>query len=381
MRIIRSRDTTTSRRGKDMLDRSALEQAAAILEEALEADESSEAYYQKLLEEYPVVFTALGYSRALPKLRFDLPDGKWLEPDFMAQNKPGIYEVFEIKTPQEKLVKPVTHRTTFYSPVHEYISQAHNYSEYFDDAANRAMILAKYNLDIQKKPDMLLLAGRDAGTDKKELHLLCRRAAASLTILTFDDLLNQLKTMIADVRIGGPNLPGATILLLVLFQRHPLPRKKYVFDAGMSLGANRLSVYIDATDNLCFEVHDRNATPYTVRVPFGTNGLEFEQFHHIYCEYGTSDKDSFVQLFVDNRSVAHIHMNHPIPLSSQINLSQAVIGADIHHSNNGKFRLAEFYPYSQTHSYRDRFRTFAYFIDKYHSEGQAETPENPAPGN
>ena len=117
-----------------------LEQAINRLARLLRDGESDEAKYQEYFERNPVVFEALGYSAAYPKPQLPLPDGEHLEPDFLVKRPDGLYEVFELKTPQERLVHGKKHRDKLYARVEEYISQVENYSEYFDDSEHRTFV-------------------------------------------------------------------------------------------------------------------------------------------------------------------------------------------------------------------------------------------------
>ena len=181
------------------MDRNQLENAIYELRSLLETGEAREERFQSYFEKYDVVFSVLGYSKAYPHIVLDLTDElkekfdrEVLIPDFLAQKLNENMDVFELKTPQENLVKDKRGRTSFYSKINDYIGQVVQYSEYFEDQENRNLLKSKYGLDIQKKVDVVIVAGLDKGLDKKLLHDEIRRRSHHLNIITFDEILNRL---------------------------------------------------------------------------------------------------------------------------------------------------------------------------------------------
>ena len=161
-----------------------------------------------------IVFEVLGYSKFYPKIRFPLPDNNFLEPDFLLLGLDGLYEIFELKTPQEKLSSNKLHREKFRAKIEEYISQVNNYSEYFDDSSNQELVSTRYGIYINKHPNMIIIAGRDAGVNKSELHQLLHRRVGSLKIFTYDDILSRLKFALASSD-NTENLTGVTLVMIL----------------------------------------------------------------------------------------------------------------------------------------------------------------------
>src|ERR1043165_928292 len=129
--------------------RQELESSIHCLVELLQNDVTSENTYQRYFENNPIVFKVLGYSEAYPKPRFPLSDGEWLEPDFLLERPDGLFEILDLKTPQEKLISArKKHRTTLSKKVDEYLSQVETYSEYFDDQANCEKVRSLYSIEV-----------------------------------------------------------------------------------------------------------------------------------------------------------------------------------------------------------------------------------------
>jgi hypothetical protein len=323
------------------MERSRLENAIQALTELLRRGESVEDMYQQYFETHRVVFDVLGYDAAYPKLRFPLPDGEWLEPDFLVSRPSGLFEVFELKTPQERLMTSRRHRERLTAKVQDYLAQARQYSSYFDDAANRGYVSKTYGLDVQEKPDMVIVAGLDAIVDKRRLHLALRDQVAAPRIITYDGLLSDLHSHCARLFAPQGNLPGASWHAVVTLQEVDLPRRKYIFDGGEGLAKNRWSVFVDEHGRLTFEVIDSRGIPYSVSVHPSLHTFQMGQPYHVCCEFGSSDTSGFLQILVNNRIVASLKVGSPIEIDQDANLfAGSTIGADLTGQNHGSFTLA-----------------------------------------
>jgi Shedu protein SduA, C-terminal len=90
-----------------------------------------EADFQKWFEKYQIVFTSYGYKTVIPQPKLKDVDGQIFEPDFLVQRFDETWEIFEIKRPDTTILKTKTRRVEFYSSLREYLSQCHDYIEYF----------------------------------------------------------------------------------------------------------------------------------------------------------------------------------------------------------------------------------------------------------
>ncbi len=148
-----------------LMEREELELAIAELQTLLDANENREQSFQHYFENNKVVFDVMGYQAAHPLKHLPLDEEMkaktgvtYLEPDFILQRRNSIYEILDLKTPQEKLIRDIPNRETFYSKINEYISQVGNYSEYFDDKANRDWVKKSHSIDVHKDPDVTIVA-------------------------------------------------------------------------------------------------------------------------------------------------------------------------------------------------------------------------------
>lgn len=341
--------------------RQELEDSINRLTELLRNGVAVENKYQKYFEDNPVVFKVLGYSRAYPKLRFPLPDREWLEPDFLLERTDGLFEILDLKTPQEKLIGVGTkHRLTLSKKIDEYVSQLETYSEYFDDRENCEKIRNIYSVDVQKRPELVIIAGADGNVDKKSLHLLLSRRTHRPHIQTYDDVLTAIMFYHASLFGYAENLSGLAWYALLTPYKCDVHKLQYIVDVGVDPQRDRWSVYIDEHNMLRFEIKDSNGVPYSISVPPGSHGFDFGALCHVICEFGNSDKFAFMRILINNRAAAEQHFQFPIRISSDFKLT---IGTDIEKKHFGSFTLGACAFYSVVPTFQQRTAVFQAMMD------------------
>ncbi len=345
-----------------------LEGAITELSLLLKADESRESKYQEFFEKNPVVFTILGYKRAYSKPRLKKLDGEYLEPDFLVEQIDGLYQIFELKTPQEKLVQDIKSRDKFYADVDKYISQVFTYSEYFDDSENRKYVNETLSLDVQKAPGMVLVIGRDKNVDKKLLHQLAKRRTNTLHIVTYDLILSTLQFHHAAQFGHSENLSGVSWHGIITLHDVTVKKRQYIFDAGNSLYHSRWSLYLNEKKHLCFEILDRDGVSHSIFVPVGKGRkINWEEKSYICCEFGSSDSFSIMQLLVDNSLVAKNEFLFPISIPIGLDFNRKTIGSDINGQNHGTLTMAGLSIYNIVLPFKQRYGLADAIFDEFFS--------------
>jgi hypothetical protein len=234
-----------------MLNQEELEEAIGVLTQMLDGGESSERAFQNYFETHPIVMSTLGYCDTRAKPRLGLPEHlrqstglKYLEPDFIAARPTGLWEIVDLKLPQEKLFRTTPFRQTFYAKVNEYISQVVNYSDYFDDHHNHQKVKATLGVDIHKRVDVVLIIGRDGEVDKVALHEELRKRSNRVTFYTYDDILVLLTTEYARLYSHKDNLPGFSFYAILSVPQGINTLKRCVYDIGLE-GSDRFSIYLE----------------------------------------------------------------------------------------------------------------------------------------
>ena len=336
--------------------RQELEDSINRLVELLRDDTAIENMFQQYFENNPVVFKVLGYSRAFPKPRFELGDGNWLEPDFLLERTDGLFEILDLKTPQEKLFSSrKKHRDTLYKKIDEYLSQIETYSEYFDDRENCEKVRNMYSFDIQKRPEIVIFVGKDDNLDKKQLHLLLSRRTHRPQIYTYDDVLTSLMFYHATLFGHTEYLSGLAWYALITLQKSKIHKLQYIVDIGVDPQKNRWSVYLDEHNVLRFEILDSIGVPYSISVPSGSHGFNFGTICHVICEFGNSDVFALMRILINNRTAAEQQFQFPINTSIDF---KPIIGTDIEKKHFGSFTLAACAFYKVVPTFRQRAEVF-----------------------
>jgi hypothetical protein len=352
------------------MERMNLERAIIALDELLCLDVDGEAEYQAYFEEHDVVFHVLGYRKAHPKPRLPRLNGSYLEPDFLAERPDGLIEVFELKTPQEKLLKEKGSHASLRAKIRDYLDQAADYSEYFDDSAHRDLVRRIHSLDVQKKPGMVVVVGMDETVDKRQLHALTRRIAGAPRIETYDGLLSALQLEHARLFGRSENLSGLSWHGLIKLERIEEPRRKYIFDAGASPSENRWSIYMDEQNGLCCEIVDADGNSYTVTARPGAGGFPFGESFYLACEFGNSDRFALLQILINDQIVARLQLSYSIDISPVLGQGGATWGTDIEKQHFGKFALAACAVYLQVLNFKARSALAAHFLETALLSGQ-----------
>ena len=116
-------------------------------------------------------------------------------------------------------------------------------------------------------------------------------------------------------------------------------KRKFIFDSGERDDKNRMSLYLDYDNNLVFRIIDDNGETFSVEAPQTFLTFKLNAAYFICCDAGISDKFSYMRIFLDDKEIARQEFHAPINLFSK-NMSNIIVGADMHHQNNGKFTMS-----------------------------------------
>jgi Domain of unknown function (DUF4263) len=352
-------------RRNDPLSREALEAAIIDLEHLLDA-KAPEPDFQRYFEDRPAALAALGYKAVVPQPRLPIATGGHYIPDFLVEHHRRPPELLDIKTPDERVLIERPRRAKFTADLEAYISQLHDYREYFNEADHREECRRLTGLDVPVSPRMVIVAGRDAGLDKLRLHVQLDRRGDALEILTYDDVRGELVREHASRYGAAEDLDGISIFAVVRFQRGVPGRRRYFLDTADAQSQSRCSVYLDEADNLSFEVTGREGVPLVAKMVGGAQPA-FDRFYLAGFEYGASDELTVLQLRLDDELITEQRGVRQGGVSPSLPLSQdaMTIGADLAGQNNGAFDLAELVIYSKLLPFDERLPLALYFAQKF----------------
>ena len=347
------------------MDQAQFEGAILLLDELMEADDKTEPDYQEWFEAHPVVFDSYGYKRVIPHPELTENGTVLYIPDFLAQRIDGLWEIFEIKRPDTRVLRDVTSRQTFYASLQQYYEQCRDYSQFFDDAAHRAEFAVKYGVDIQKSPHSILVAGRSAGLDKAAAYRLLADRGTKVTLQTYDDVRERLD-FYRVTRYGKyEHMEGLCRFMALVINQVPGGKENYILDIGTTEHANRMSIYVDRNDDLCFRVIDARGESYQVRNRQGTDGFKYGEVSYLIAELGVAEEHSIQSIeSVGKGSTRHLlsQLDFALPSNGQF---LVVLGSDVTGKAETNMHLAEHGLYSSTLKFDERINLQKYLFDKY----------------
>jgi Domain of unknown function (DUF4263) len=170
---------------------------AAELEELINDPAVRERDLQEFFERHPHLLAGASYDKVIahPVLARD-QDGP-LIPDFMLEPAGGGFaDVMDLKLPRVRLVAGRNDRLRLTAHVAEAIAQVREYRAYFEDSAQRQAVQDRYGLQAYR-PTAAVLIGRDPGPgpDKFELKRLLDELPGHVKLITYDDLLRQVRNL------------------------------------------------------------------------------------------------------------------------------------------------------------------------------------------
>lgn len=348
---------------------SALEGAIVGLERLVEEHPGDESAFQRFFEANPVILYGLGFTGYLARprlpIRPELNRGQFYEPDFLTVRPNSLVEVVDLKTPAERVLLDRARREHFTSKLAEYVSQVQDYREYFSDLDHRAAISTRFGIAAQPNPDALIIVGRDANTDKREVHRQLERTDRSVRVVTFDDVIAELER--AYLVAAGPAtaLPGATVMLMVKFDPYRAGRRRYLFDVQLAAPTSRWSIYLNEAEDLVFEITEEGSGEprmHAVRVLTMTPGFDPYQWMFVACEFGSSERRTFLRIRIDDRVVAESRYDVALAVGSdllRIDYRGGYFGSDLNGQQQCNCLLSDLRIYDVALDFRQRLAVVA----------------------
>ncbi|MCA9732360.1 MAG: hypothetical protein H6696_11160 [Deferribacteres bacterium] len=161
-------------------------------------------------------------------------------------------------------------------------------------------------------------------------------------------------------------LNGVSIHFIVKFYKKNKHQRKFIYDLGEELSKNRISIYFDSEDYLCFRLIDNQQEPYTLKIPKEKYDRFFQQYQYINCEFGISTDSSYMKILQNGTELSHNSVNYKIDINLKaINFKKYTIGASLNKNFYGKFDLAEFLVFSSTLTNLEKEKMRKYVSKKY----------------
>ena len=347
------------------MNRSNLEDAIVSLNELLSRGDPPEDDCQQWFETHPVVFECLGYSDNVPHPELTSSGVVLFIPDFLVRRADNsLWEIFEIKTPDAGIIKSKKTRKDFYASLSEYIAQCVEYSEYFDDTAHRVEFSQKHGFEVHKSPRRCLVAGSDDGLEQAQVHALLNQRSHSVQLLTYDNIAAKLEFYRTRQSGGFERLQGFSIHLLIRAERL-VGEENFILDVGAQPEKNRVSLYVDVEDHLCFRLIDRSGNPQQIRLPTGVDSIAYDEWKYVIVEGGIGDDFTYLAVDVDGRNCFHVQLPG---LKVEVFAPHCVVGSDISGQANSKFSIKTILIMNRTLTFEERHSVRSEILDMGRSE-------------
>ena len=309
-----------------------LENAIYNLASLLKSNENRELIFQNFLEEYIVIFEVMGYKNIYPSLKLDLNQEDqerlgllYLKPDFILERQEGVFEIFEIKTPQELFLTKSKNRKTLRAKINTYIAQAMSYADYFKDSYYRELTKDRYGLDFTRGVDISLLAGLEAENDIKRVYEEIRQISTRIQIITYDRLLNNLRFDYINHYPSPNGLAGKFLYGDFEFNRMPNESRKYIYDYGHLSERNRVSVYLNKNNKIIFELIDKEGEIYKEIGP----SVPLHKNISLFCQFGVNRAFTLLEISINGNLVLSKYLEEEVLLEIDDQTATLLVGSSI----------------------------------------------------
>jgi hypothetical protein len=160
--------------------------------------------------------------------------------------------------------------------------------------------------------------------------------------------------------------PGFGISAILTIGNQEEKRKKFILDAGHE-NRDRVSLFLDAENNLIYRVIDHEGDAHIIKVPQQLHTFREGVTCYILLELGASQTYSVMRIFINDREVGRSEMDAYLNYVVDKDSKPMIVGADINHQNNGKFTLSTLMSLRGTLTKKQREDLFG-AVAKFHKD-------------
>ena len=142
-------------------------------------------------------------------------------------------------------------------------------------------------------------------------------------------------------------IPGFSFNSFVRLRSKGTSEPAFIWDMGVSEFANRFSIYLDRSNNLCCRYIDTDGEEHLLKVSPDTDTFLMEKFFYLNCDLAKVGDGSILTLRVDGRTLDR-HELLVRPVDDTFSLDTAILGADMTHLKAGVFDLGIMITFSET---------------------------------
>lgn len=335
------------------------------LDALLGREVQDEDSYQRLLERHRIVFQVLGYVEVIPQPRL-ISGSQEMIPDFLVRRDDRVWEVFELKRPDTKIVRPGERRRQLYADCESYVSQCGEYAQYFDDEANRARFRERYGVDVQKGVPSVLVAGRADGVQELAAHCLLHHRNGHVRLRTYDSLRSSVVASRA-LAFGKRDSRAGFSAHMIVRPWKASGTKNHLFEVLDCARGTALALLIDEEDNLCLELLEDVRRSTLARAPMRDYEADYEVWHYLSIDVASTEDRTLISMEVDARRFCD-RLVDPVPWALSED-SRLAAGAPREGDGICSFDLSELLILKDTLALDERLRMRRYYLDRRSTTG------------
>jgi len=299
---------------------------------------AKERDYQQYFETNPAALASLGFSDFRPHLVLRTAKVELIPDFFVKPRYTSLFELCEIKTPYEHILKRKKNRVEFYAPISsEYSGQLRQYAEFFEEKANRDAFTAEYGIVVPPYPRKTILVGSSRDIDKVELHRILFARGFDFELITYDDLLGALSDLCEELRYEGNELFGITISIFLRIWSVNSGRDEYVLDLHEPATGERLSLLVGADNNLKFVATNSEGRTEVYPVALMTDLGEAGRWRHLQFSLGSKRGLCRVEIRQNGASILRTEVPREFFTRRGLDYTNILIGTDFTRSKGARF--------------------------------------------
>lgn len=346
-----------------MEERAKLWSAIFSMYDLLECKRSnSEANYQRLLEDHPVILEILGFDRhesfekkSTYTLPFDSDRNYTPEPDFIAcDHRTGIVTVVDLKTP---FVKKMTtsrsdgNRMKLSAEAEAYISQTTEYANSIRERPDaRKIVCDAMDMDKITAYEILLLYGLDTEQPTTEVSELLAERKVPIKILGFDTLLSMLIERYASCRPDKDAREGWAIAMNIALPAEQPPEGGCILHFGEGNGA--MATIRVTSEELMFDLVEECGRNHQITCPHPDT-----DFHTVYFEFASDKNGTYMAVALDGEEQELRTKKQVINVTPKFEMT---VGADFNGKRGAKLWLGQLFVRNPTLSVVDKIKLTHY---------------------
>jgi hypothetical protein len=163
------------------------------------------------------------------------------------------------------------------------------------------------------------------------------------------------------------NYPGLAFVLFLKIESQTNSTTGYLLDIEGKAANSRVSLYVDANQNLCFKIIDEDSQSLLLKVPQGLDTFMFDNAFVLFCEYASATNSSFIRMNINGKVVAEKDLSQPFlsqPFIFQKNGQGLYLGNDATLKSGARFYLSDLIIYTNTFTAKNKIDLLTYFNNK-----------------